>query len=392
MPDIQPRSQPRRPDRQPRPALSIRAMLIIAVSVGIAAVIGTVVVLRGGDAGTTTPTTSASTATAPPTTASSSATPTPAAEPYRQAMAQFTDLCQRRADLTRQVREPVVSIINLRRFTDDGSEGVYEGILNHPQRGPSRCVLIADPARITDGALGLKSFTGRVVKLGEKPYVMTTTVRGALGETARESKEYFDTFRPCAGDPETDLQRVTAQLVAVEQQVLTQFPDTPEAKAIRQRQQAEAEEAQQQKSQAEAARQQAEAAAAEQRRRDEARRQEQQRRDDEAKRIQQEKQAAADQRRRAIENDMAALDQQVADLDAQLAQIEKDRTALAKQLEKIPFADSDAQRQQQFQAQRDANMAQDAALLTKQNGITDKRSGLLQRRSALDVRLKNLNP
>lgn len=216
---------PRRRDHQPARALPLATVVIISLSVAVAAIIGTVVVLTHTNAA---PTSALMAASSPPPTPSPSAVATPSAE---QLLIQIRDLRQRREVLVQQVQEPTVAIYNLKRFSDQGRQGVYEGILNHPTLGPSRCVLIADPSRLTEGAFGLKSFIGKLVKMGERPYTMTTSVRGALGETTRDSSEYVNTYE-IAVDPEGDLRQLDVQLDTAEHLLEQSFPNLPEAQAL----------------------------------------------------------------------------------------------------------------------------------------------------------------
>jgi hypothetical protein len=220
----------RRRERQPARTLPLATVVIITLSVAVAAILGTVVVLNRT---TPAPTNvSAASSSTPPTSRTGSTPTASAATPSaEQVLGQVRDLRQRREVLVQQVQGPTMTVYYLKRFSSQGSLGVYEGFLDDRKLGPSRCVLIADPQRLRDAIAGTKSYTGKLVKLGERPYTMTTSVRGALGETTRDSTEFVETYE-IAVDPEGDLRQLDERLDAAEHQLEQSFPNLPESQAL----------------------------------------------------------------------------------------------------------------------------------------------------------------
>lgn len=221
---------PRRRDRQPARALPLVTVVIIVLSVVVAAILGTVVVLR---ATTPAPASIHTVLSSTSTPSGTNSTPvasdaTPSAE---QVLGQVRDLRQRREVLVQQVQAPAMTVYYLKRFSSQGSLGVYEGFLDDRKLGPSRCVLIADPQHLHDAIAGTKSYTGKLVKLGERPYTMTTSVRGALGETTRDSTEFVETYE-IAVDPEGNLRQFDERLDAAERLLEQSFPNLSEAQAL----------------------------------------------------------------------------------------------------------------------------------------------------------------
>jgi hypothetical protein len=240
----------RRRDRpQPR-SFPLHIVILIAVVTAASAGIAVASFMHSGNEAHANP--------VPQTDASPSSTTevtTTKADPYHDAIAQIADLRKRRDDLAVKAKEPLVEILINERFDEEGEKALYDGAIVRPRL--QKCVLIAKPSEITTSSVGIKSYVGRVVGLGERPYVLTETVRGPLGATVNKSKKYVDTFEATHDDHEAELRRVASQLITAERQIVEQFPDSLEAMAIRQRMAFEAEETQREKAKIELAKKEA---------------------------------------------------------------------------------------------------------------------------------------
>ncbi len=202
--------------------LSLTTAALLAGAVGLLAIMGTALVMSGFARSKIEP----QAAQAHPDFESPPAVP----DPKESLLSTIHELRDDRASALALKSLPHITASITRRFGDEGSKGVYEALVTGGSIPMSNCVIIVDPERI-DSSTWLKTYTGYVRKLGERPYTMTTTVTSDLGISSHDHQEYIESYE-AADDPEILLRGVDGKLEKAELDFIARFPDPGELQII----------------------------------------------------------------------------------------------------------------------------------------------------------------